>query len=451
VSRSVLQRIRGWSHLSTRTLRTKVAITLTVTIFAILIVATIARAIQDQQSFLADQTERGLLLAAAMANVIPRESALAHPEQVRAVIGDLVGTSGIAFVEVIDRTFSVIATAPEGAVGTPGPDRDLQEAAKHGTVATSLVGNPVPSILRVAVPIRDGERLVGGLELGFDLSANRADLTTFIRRSLVVAIIVAGATTFMLLWLLNLIVVRPVAHFASLSQELARGNFSVEFPPGGVEEVDQLGRALTRTRDSLRELSALWKDQNPLSGLPGNLAIDRVLRQRLDGGSAFAVLYADLDDFKAFNDRYGFDRGDVILRFTAATLQEALRLRGGAGDFLGHVGGDDFILVVDITRAETTAREAIHQFDLGVPTYYDTLDRQHASITTHDRQGREVRVPFASLTIVGTVVDGNHKTTLSIGEIAAELKAYAKRTPGSKFMMDRRVPKSPRRSAESTL
>jgi GGDEF domain-containing protein len=239
-----------------------------------------------------------------------------------------------------------------------------------------------------------------------------------------------------------LVVVRPVTQYARLTQELARGEFGVEIPARGDDEIGQLGRALQRTRDSLRELSALWKDQNPLTGLPGNRAIDRELRRRLEAGSSFVVLYADLDRFKAYNDRYGFDRGDDLIRFTAQVLQSAA---GAAeGDFLGHVGGDDFVLVVRPERAETIAREAIRLFDRDIGGFYSPEDRVHGAIEALDRQGRAVRVPIAGLTIVGVPVAARLASPVKIGEAAAELKSYARASAaGSKFYMERRAEEHP--------
>ncbi len=435
-----LQSLKHHLDLPSRTLRTKVALLLTATIFTLLAIATVARAVQDRQSFLTDQTEKGIFMATTLADLIARGGGVEDPVHVRLQVTEFAKASKVVSVRVVDRTFTVIAASRTETVGRTYRDPDVVEATKHGTPATRIRGRVVPSTLEVVSPIRENGRLVGALEIGLDLTGNLTDLATFVRRGVLVAVVVGGTTTLLLLWSLTLIVVRPVTRFARLSQDLARGDFAVEFPTGGADEIDQLGRALTKTRDSLRALSIIWKDQNPLSGLPGNLAIDRELRRRLDENIPFAVLYADLDDFKAFNDRYGFDRGDHVLRFTAKTLEDALKSQGESSDFLGHVGGDDFILVVNPHRTERIAMEAIRHFDTGVQTFYDEADCQQGYITAHDRQGRPARVSMTGLTVAGILVGGSHISVLSIGEAAAQLKAYAKRTPGSKFMMDHRTP-----------
>ncbi len=436
---ATLQTLKLRLDLPARTLRTKVAIALLASMFTLLAVATVGWAVQDRRAFLADQTEKSIFLATTMARLIAEDGSLESLDHVQQQVKEFAKTPGIVSIRVINRTFTVVAASRSNTIGRTYRAPDLFEATKSGTTSTRIRGLLFPSVLEVATPIRARDQLVGALELGVDLTGNQTDLVTFIRRGILVALAAAGATTLFLLWSLTLVVVRPVARFAHLSEHLARGDFSVEFPRGGAEEIDQLGRALTRTRDSLRELSALWKDQNPLSGLPGNLAIERELRRRLDTGVSFAVLYADLDDFKAFNDRYGFDRGDQLLRFTATTLETAVKTRGGEGDFLGHVGGDDFILVVDADRAEPIAMGSIRSFDGGRPAFYEETDRQHGYITAEDRQGRPVRVSLAGLTVVGILVTASQMSVLSIGEAAAQLKAYAKRNPGSKFVMDHRT------------
>lgn len=436
---TTLERVNLRLDLQAKTLRTKVALVLTVTIFTLLGVATIVRAVEDRRSFLAGETEKGTFLATTMADLIARDGTFGSSERLQQQVVELGRTPGILSVRVIDRTFTVLAATRAVTVGKSYRDPDLVEAVKYGATNTRTRGVLVPSALLVATPIREKGQLVGALEIGLDLTGNETDLMTFVRRGVLVALVSAGTTTLLILWALTLVVVRPVTSFARLSEELARGDFAVEFPRGGAEEIDQLGRALTRTRDSLKELSEFWKDQNPLSGLPGNLAIDRELHRRLDAGVPFAVLYADLDNFKSFNDRYGFDRGDQLLRFSATSLATALKTHGGSSDFLGHVGGDDFILVIDQAHAEPVAMEGIRLFDAGVQAFYDESDRQEGYITTEDRQGRRVRVPLAGLTVVGIHVSGTEMNVLTIGEAAAQLKAYAKRTPGSKFVMDRRA------------
>lgn len=424
------------------TLRTKVALILVGTIFGLLALAALARAIDQQRTFMAERTRDGILLAQTLADLIGRSQQALGSPHVQGLVEEYGRASGVSGVRVVDRSFTIVAASQRQQIGRSYRDPNVVEAVRHG-ILTPEVKRSKPLALGVAVPIRLEGRLAGALELRLDLRSVRADLTTFLRQGALPAALAAAVTTLLLMWSLTLVVVRPVAQYARLTQELARGEFGVEIPVRGSDEIGQLGRALLRTRDSLRELSALWKDQNPLTGLPGNRAIERELRRRLDAGTAFVVLYADLDNFKSFNDRYGFDRGDDVLRYTAGILQSAAAAIG-EGDFVGHIGGDDFVLAVRADRAEPIAREAIRLFDRGIGSYYSEEDRKRGTIETTDRQGHALQVPLAGLTIVGVPVAARFTTPVKIGEAAAELKVYAKHTSsGSKFLMEPRSPLRP--------
>lgn len=420
------------------TLRSKVALILVAAIFALLAVATLLRAMDQQRSYMVERTKQGITLTQTLAELMMKNTGGLGDARTQALAEEYGTSVGVVGVRVVDRSLSVVASSDRDEIGRSYRDPSVTDAVHHGELSTE-VKHAGRRALGVALPLRDrAGLLIGAVELRMDLSEGTSDLQTFIRQGALAAALIAAVTSLLLVWILTFVVVRPITQYARLTQELARGEFGMDIPVRGSDEIGQLGRALVRTRDSLRELSALWKDQNPLTGLPGNRAIDRELRRRLDAGDAFVVLYADLDGFKSFNDRYGFDRGDQVLRFTARTLQEAASRAPGA--FLGHIGGDDFVLAAPSGVAEEVAREAIRRFDADVATFYDAEDRQRGHVIGHDRQGNETRAPITALTVVGVPVASRLTSPLRIGEVAAELKAAAKRTPGSTFMMDRRKP-----------
>jgi diguanylate cyclase (GGDEF)-like protein len=418
------------------TLRSKVALILVAAIFALLAVATLLRAMEQQRAFMVERTEQGITLAQALAELVMKEAAGLGDPRVQALVEEYGTTVGVIGIRVVDEHQSVVAASDREEIGRVYRGPNVTEAVRHGELSTEVTPSR-RSALAVALPLRaPGGRLAGALELQMDLRGRTSDLRTFVRQGVLAAALIAAVTTLLLIWILTFVVVRPVTHYARVTQDLARGEFGVDIPVRGSDEIGQLGRALARTRDSLRELSAIWKDQNPLTGLPGNRAIERELRRRLDAGEAFVVLYADLDAFKSYNDRYGFDRGDHVLRFTARSLQDAAG--GTPGAFVGHVGGDDFVLAVPPASAEEIARDAIRRFDADVATFYDAEDRQRGYVTGHDRQGKETRTGITALTVVGVPVAARLASPLRIGEVAAELKAAAKQIPGSTFLMDRR-------------
>lgn len=180
-------------------------------------------------------------------------------------------------------------------------------------------------------------------------------------------------------------------------------------------------------------------DMSPITELPGNKAIDHALEERIRSGQKFAFLYVDLDDFKAYNDFYGFNAGSEVIRMTGQLLRQAMLDKGGDGDFLGHVGGDDFIVMTGVDDAEEIAREIISLFDDRIPDYYQPEDIEKGYIVSVDRRGYVMKFPVMTVSI--SIVHNEYRQltdAAQIGRIAAELKKYAKDLEGSVYVFDRR-------------
>lgn len=200
------------------------------------------------------------------------------------------------------------------------------------------------------------------------------------------------------------------------------------------EPQELLARVKMVLRRTSRDLEA-----NPLTRLPGNNSIQQELEQRLAAKASLAVCYVDLDRFKAFNDHYGFKRGDEVIQKTAQVLLSASRAHGGRTDFVGHIGGDDFIVITSLERAEPLCEAIVHDFDAMAATLYDEEDRQRGYLIHVDRKGQQVKVPLLSVSIALVRNEGN--TLTHPGEIAklgAELKSYAKQFDRSLYVKERR-------------
>ena len=195
------------------------------------------------------------------------------------------------------------------------------------------------------------------------------------------------------------------------------------------------GELLARVRSSLKRKRGDL-EANPLSRLPGNIAIEREINARIASGAKFAVLYADLNNFKAFNDRYGFKRGDEVIQKTAQILLAARAI----GDFVGHVGGDDFILVTTLEHAEPACSKVVADFEAMAPSLYDPEDKARGFIEVVDRKGVLSTFPFVGVAI-GAVTNERRPLT-AIGQISAlgaEMKKVAKRTVRSSYAFDKRT------------
>ncbi len=180
-------------------------------------------------------------------------------------------------------------------------------------------------------------------------------------------------------------------------------------------------------------------EASPLTGLPGNHAIGDAIQARIETGSKFAVCYIDLDDFKSYNDRYGFMAGSGVIQMTADVILEALNKYGREGDFCGHIGGDDFIMVTNMERAGLLCGEIIRLFESEIPGHYELQDREQGYIESSDRSGEAQRYPImtVSISIVHNTFRGLEHPG-KVAQIAAELKKYVKSLPGSNFVFDRR-------------
>jgi diguanylate cyclase (GGDEF)-like protein len=171
--------------------------------------------------------------------------------------------------------------------------------------------------------------------------------------------------------------------------------------------------------------------------LPGNIAIERAISRRIEQGQLFAVCYCDLDNFKSYNDAYGFLKGDAVIHQTARILVSAVEEAGNPDDFVGHIGGDDFVLVTTPDRAAAVCEAAIRFFDALAPLFYDPEARERGYIEGTDRRGRQERFPLVSISIM---VVSNQRNPIhhmaQVAQQAIELKKLAKRRHGSVYVLD---------------
>lgn len=174
-------------------------------------------------------------------------------------------------------------------------------------------------------------------------------------------------------------------------------------------------------------------DRNPTTGLPGGRAIEDELARRARQGVPFAVCYLDLDHFKPFCDTFGFTLADEVIRRTGRALRQALDGREagadrGEPDFVGHIGGDDFIVVTTAERAESVARECVQRFHAVVAELVDPAIAAADSFDGVDRDGVAKRFPLARMTAaVLTIEPGHWRSTQELGARAAEVKRLARR------------------------
>lgn len=201
----------------------------------------------------------------------------------------------------------------------------------------------------------------------------------------------------------------------------------------GIISIQRLLDTITQTQIELA------RGANPLTGLPGNRRIEEEINARLQDGEDFTLIYVDIDNFKAFNDKYGFEKGDQAIRLLADIITQVVTRHGAPGDFTGHIGGDDFVIITVPGRADAVCQEIIANFDRHTPYLYDPADRSQGCICSYDRQGKKQCFPLMTVSLA--LVDSRQRTFknhLEMAAVAAELKQYAKLQPGSIYVRDRR-------------
>ena len=195
---------------------------------------------------------------------------------------------------------------------------------------------------------------------------------------------------------------------------------------------------LARIRMTFRR-SQIDLDAAPLTRLPGNVSIFNEIEQRIKSGKKFAVGYVDLDKFKIFNDKYGFTWGDRTIQQTARVVIKGVEEKGNPGDFIGHIGGDDFVIVSNPGAIDEICKQIINEFDKVTLKLYNPEDLKKGYIVGKDRQGKTTKVGLITISIgVVTNVHRNLTHVAQVAEIGAELKEYAKKQKKSNYIKDKR-------------
>jgi diguanylate cyclase (GGDEF)-like protein len=222
------------------------------------------------------------------------------------------------------------------------------------------------------------------------------------------------------------------------THRIAAGDFDHDplIPPG--DEIGTLSCDFMRMAIRLKELEQLSLDASPLTRLPGNIAIERSINRRLRDRTSFAMCYLDLDNFKSYNDRYGYIKASEILKKTGEVIYEAVKRLNDPDAFVGHIGGDDFVVIIDARLAKEACQEIIARFDEMIPAFYSEEDRAVGAIEGVDRYGVPRIFPIISMSIAAlTCQPGAYASAAEIATAAAEVKDRVKESSGSNYIIVR--------------
>jgi len=222
------------------------------------------------------------------------------------------------------------------------------------------------------------------------------------------------------------------------THRIAAGDFDHDphIPPG--DEIGSLSQDFRHMAVRLKELEQISLDASPLTRLPGNIAIERSINRRLREQIPFAMCYLDLDNFKSYNDRYGYIRASELIRTTGELIHDVVKRQNDPDAFVGHIGGDDFVVIIDYRLAKAVCQTVIHDFDAMIPAYYSEEDRSAGAIDGVDRYGVPRRFPLISISIaVMNCQPGNFASAAEIASAAAAVKDRVKESSGSNYIIVR--------------
>jgi diguanylate cyclase (GGDEF)-like protein len=222
------------------------------------------------------------------------------------------------------------------------------------------------------------------------------------------------------------------------THRIAAGDFDHDphIPAG--DEIGALSQDFMHMAARLKELEQLSLDASPLTRLPGNIAIERSINRRLREKMSFAMCYLDLDNFKSYNDRYGYIKASEVLKKTGELIHEVVKRLNDSDAFVGHIGGDDFVVIIDAKLAKAACQDIIADFDAMIPSYYSEEDRASGAIKGVDRYGVPRIFPLLSISIAAlTCQPGNYSTAAEIATAAASVKDRVKKASGSNYIIVR--------------
>lgn len=291
--------------------------------------------------------------------------------------------------------------------------------------------------LYVPMPLPSGEQIVARFPLR--IKSLEEEKNVLLRLCLLVTLIVI-ALQFIFALFLRKIVIIPISKLEKITHEVSKGDFNQNIDIKQDDEIGMLANAFKEMTLNLVRIREEAKGANPLSGLPGNNVIVQKIEEMIHQKRRFAVIYGDLDNFKAYNDKYGFSKGDDAILYTRDCFLDSAKKFGDPLTFVGHEGGDDFVVVCTFETWEPLCKGITTAFDSDIKQFYNESDAKQGFIESLDRQGRRMRFPLMSISLA---VASNYYRPVDdhrmIVSIAAEMKKYVKKMEGSSYAIDKRT------------
>lgn len=351
-------------------------------------------------------------------------------------------------VSVADLTGKVVASTHSFEVGSPLRETDAQWA-KYALNAYSSKNwylvqvNSGEIVFYTPITVDEAPRYIAILR--YSLGNMQQAIEQVKGQCILIALgVLAGIIPLSLL--LIQAILGPIRILNQATKDIAAGNFAQKVDLQTPDELGELAETFNQMTLALTSMKARAENANPLTRLPGNNMIQEEIDKRIKAKEKFVAVYSDLDNFKAFNDKYGIAAGDQAIQLTAQIMREAMK-KGSGADFLGHEGGDDFFILTTPEKAEGVTNAIATEFDCRIRKLYSPEDLVRGHITSKDREGNVKEFPLMTISLAG--VTNIHRPLTSyahVTNICAEVKKKAKslsKTSGkSTFYLDRRTDES---------
>jgi GGDEF domain-containing protein/CHASE3 domain sensor protein len=233
---------------------------------------------------------------------------------------------------------------------------------------------------------------------------------------------------------------KPLKQLQKATRLIAEGHLDHTIEARRQDEIGALATSFAHMTERLRELEALHLDASPLTGLPGNRAIENKIQELLAAGRMFSLCHIDLDNFKPFADKYGYAWGSEVIKEVANLLQSYIREALRTDIFVGHIGGDDYVLLGDPESIEVVCKKLVGEFERHIHSFYGEEDARNGYFVGKNRQGIFQKFPLITVTAAIVTDNGTRfKNPLEMARVAAELKEYAKMLPGSNYVTEKEM------------
>lgn len=342
---------------------------------------------------------------------------------------------------VLDKDAGIVFSTEKELQGKKGDFNDMyaiKEASAGKSLENELFIDKSTKVFSLYIPLKQQDSVEFMVRVFFSLGDIWQAYTRVYHPAFIIGIllillnIVLGVS-------LSRLVIGPIKIFGQAAKVIASGRLDLRVNIATGDELEGLAKTFNFMAEELIKMKERAENANPLTKLPGNIVIREEIEKRINEDKKFTVIYCDLDNFKAYNDKYGIAKGDEAIALTGEIFKEAIKAKGNNDDFVGHEGGDDFLIITTPRQAQGITDYIISEFDKRIRNLFDKEDLERGYIVAHARDGAIKQFPIMTISLAG--ITNEYRRIASYAEvtnIAAEIKKKAKKLEKSCFVLDQR-------------